>query len=156
MADKKKIPLSEITFKDISHDALIEHAVSLGGKDAKEALLYLQELSIKVPFTDEMKDAERDKLKEKTKRKKIQVKKTDEYGNEITEHEFVGTGKRLYTDAQIEEILNDEKRQTVPKHDIFTIKRLYCEKYWKEIVPKKKKTDEPSFEDKIEAALADL
>jgi len=128
-------------FKDINHDVLIDHAKSLGGKKAKEALLYLKELNEKIPFTERMREEKRQELREKTKRKKI-------------DGEFVDTGKRLYSEKQIDEKLLEIKE--VPKHDIFTIKRLYCAEYWKEMLPKTKKSNEPTFEDKIAAALAEL
>ena len=45
MAEKKeRKPWQDMTFRELDNKALIEHAKSLGGKKAVEALTYLQQL----------------------------------------------------------------------------------------------------------------
>ena len=64
MADKKKErkPLQEMSFTELDYDAIIEHALSLGGKTSVEAIAFLQEMEAeKVPFDD----------KKKAKRRKV-------------------------------------------------------------------------------------
>ena len=111
----------------------------MGGTTSLEALDYLEELAEVFPVTDEVKAAKKKELQDKKKR----VKDTD--GN------LIETNKPLYTEKQIEKML-DEMKGT-PKYSIFEIKQRYCEKYYPAILENKKKS-EVSFADMIAAAKA--
>ena len=141
MAEKKeRKPWQEMTFRELDNKALIEHAKSLGGKKAVEALTYLQQLDAeKIPFTAEMKQKRREELQKKKKRQKQGEK-------------MIELDEPLYTDGQIEEMLS--KITEVSKYPPLKIKRMYCEKYYPAILPNKK--DKTSFADKIAKALAEL
>ena len=141
MADenKKRKEWSKMSFRELDRQALVEHALSLGGTTSLEALDYLEELAEVFPVTDEVKAAKKRELQDKKKR----VKDTD--GN------LIETNKPLYTEKQIEKML-DEMKGT-PKYSIFEIKQRYCEKYYPAILENKKKS-EVSFADMIAAAKA--
>lgn len=141
MAEKKeRKPWQDMTFRELDNKALIEHAKSLGGKKAVEALTYLQQLDAeKIPFTAEMKQKRREKLQKKKKRQK--------QGERMVELD-----EPLYTAEQIEEMLGEITE--VPKYPALKIKRMYCEKYYPAILPSKK--DKTSFADRIAKALAEL
>ena len=66
MVNKKPAkPWKEMTFRELTRDALIEHAESLADSDpdkALEALTYLDELLQTEPITDEMKAEKRREL----------------------------------------------------------------------------------------------
>lgn len=133
-------PWQDMTFRELDNKALIEHAKSLGGKKAVEALTYLQQLDDKkTPFDAEMKRKRREELQKKKKRKKQGEK-------------MVELDEPLYTAEQIEEMLG--KITEVPTYTALKIKRMYCEKYYPEVVPNKKETT--SFADEIAKALAEL
>ena len=73
MANKKKErkPLQEMSFTDLDYDAIIEHALSLGGETSVEAIAFLQKMEAeKVPFNEEMKAERREALAGKKKRKR--------------------------------------------------------------------------------------
>ena len=73
---KQRKPWQDMAFRELDNKALIEHAKSLGGKKAVEALTYLQQLDAeKIPFTAEMKQKRREELQKKKKRQK------KKYGN---------------------------------------------------------------------------
>ena len=116
----------EMTFRELDNKALIEHALSLGKKKGAEALTYLQQLDAeKIPFTAEMKQKRREELQKKKKRQKQGEK-------------MVELDEPLYTAEQIEEMLGEITE--VPKYAALKIKRMYCEKYYPEILPNKKDT----------------
>ena len=142
MSDTEKA-LSAYTFRELDRKALIKHAMSLGKVQGLEALAYLRELNAKIPFSEEMKAAEREKLSKKTK----QVR-------DKTSGNLVDTGVALHTSDKIEKLLN--KKKTVQKYDNFTQKRMYCEKYWSDIVPQKKQSTAEEFDKMIAAAEAEL
>ena len=130
----------DMTFRELDNKALIEHAKSLGGKKAVEALTYLQQLDAeRIPFTAEMKQKRREELQKKKKRQKQGEK-------------MVELDEPLYTAEQIEEMLG--KITEAPKYAPLKIKRMYCEKYYPAILPDKK--DTTSFADEIAKALAEL
>ena len=132
-------PWREMTYQKLDNKALIEHALSLGKKKGAEALTYLQQLDAeKIPFTAEMKQKRREELQKKKKREK--------QGEKMGELD-----EPFYTDEQIEEMLSEITE--VPKYAALKIKRMYCEKYYPEILPKKKGG---SFADEIAKALAEL
>lgn len=141
MAEKKeRKQWQDMTFRELDNKALIEHAKSLGGEKAVEALTYLKQLDAeKIPFTAEMKQKRREELQKKKKRKKK--------GEKIVELD-----EPLYTAEQIEEMLGEITE--VPKYAALKIKRMYCEKYYPTILPNKKETT--SFADEIAKALAEL
>ena len=141
MAEKKeRKPWQDMTFRELDNKALIEHAKSLGGKKAVEALTYLQQLDAeKIPFTAEMKQKRREELQKKKKRQK--------QGERMVELD-----EPLYTAEQIEKMLGDIK--DIPKYAALKIKRMYCEKYYPASLPNKK--DTTSFADEIAKALAEL
>lgn len=141
MAEKKeRKPWQDMTFRELDNKALIEHAKSLGGKKAVEALTYLQQLDAeKIPFTAEMKQKRREELQKKKKRQK--------QGKRMVELD-----EPLYTAEQIEKMLGDIKE--IPKYAALKIKRMYCEKFYPAILPNKK--DTTSFADEIAKALAEL
>ena len=137
---KERKRWQDMTFRELDNKALIEHAKSLGGKKAVEALTYLQQLDAeKIPFTAEMKQKRREELQKKKKRQKQGEK-------------MVELDEPLYTNEQIEEMLS--KITEVPKYPPLKIKRMYCEKYYPAILPNKK--DTTSFADEIAKALAEL
>lgn len=133
--EEKRKPFNEMSFKELDRQALIDHAKSLGGKTALEALIYLKELSEKVPYT-------REELKRKRKRKK-----------DKTTGKMIETDIPKYTDKEIDELI--EKEEGAPKYSMFELKQLYCKTYWTEILPEGKKK-ETSFTDMIAAAMAEL
>ena len=136
---KKRKQWKDMTFRELDNKALIEHALSLGGEKAVEALTYLQKLDAeKVPFDDKMKQKKREELKKKKKRQRQDGK-------------MVELDEPLYTNEQIEEILSEIKE--VPKYSPLKIKSKYCEKYYPEITPKKNGN---TFADEIAKALAQL
>lgn len=138
--EKERKQWKDMTFRELDNKALIEHAKSLGKEKGAEALIFLQKLDAeKEPFTDELKQERREKLQKKKKRQK--------QGEKMAE-----TDEPLYTAEQIEKILNEITE--VPKHSPLEIKRKYCEKYYPEIVPKKK--TKTLFSDEIAKALAEL
>lgn len=141
MADenKKRKKLDEMSFRELDREALVEHALSLGGTTSLEALDYLEELAEVSPVTEADKAAKKKELQDKKKRVK------DKDGN------LIETNKPLYTEKQIEKML-DEMKGT-PKYSIFEIKQRYCEKYYPAILEKKKKS-EVSFADMIAKAKA--
>ena len=48
---KQRKPWQDMAFRELDNKALIEHAKSLGGKKAVEALIYLQQLDAeKIPY----------------------------------------------------------------------------------------------------------
>lgn len=132
--EEERKPFDKMSFRELDRQALIDHAISLGGETALEALTYLKELSEKVPYT-------REELKRKRKREK-----------DKTTGEMVETDKPQYTDKQIDKMIEEKKCK--PKYGIFELKYLYCRKYWTEVVPEKKEED--SFGDMIAAAMAEL
>ena len=137
---KERKPWQDTAFREPDNKALIEHAKSLGGKKAVEALTYLQQLDAeKIPFTAEMKQKRREELQKKKKRQKQGEK-------------MIELDEPLYTDGQIEEMLS--KITEVSKYPPLKIKRMYCEKYYTAILPNKK--DTTSFADEIAKALAEL
>lgn len=133
--EEERKPFDEMSFKKLDRQALIDHAKSLGGETALEALIYLKELSEKVPYT-------REELKRKRKREK-----------DKTTGEMIETDIPQYTDKQIDKMI--EEKEGKPKYSMFELKHLYCKKYWTEILPEKKK-EETSFTDMIAAAMAEL
>ena len=136
---KERKQWKDMTFRELDNKALIEHALSLGKEKGAEALTYLQQLDAeKIPFTAEMKQKRREELQKKKKREKQGEK-------------MVELDEPLYTAEQIEEMLS--KITKVPKYAALKIKRMYCEKYYPEILPKKKGD---SFADEIAKALAEL
>lgn len=138
--DKPRLSFDETPYRELDRDHLLEHAVSLGGETALEALAYLEELAEVIPFTRKEKEEIRKELEGKRKRKK-----------DKTTGEMIDTDKPLYTKKQIDEMM--ENKKGTPKHDAFTFRRLYCERYWTEKLPHGKKDDTP-FVDKIAAAMA--
>jgi len=63
---------TEMTYQKLTTDALIEHALSLGGNETEEALDYLETLDGKeVDYTDKMKADKRKKLRMKFKRDRV-------------------------------------------------------------------------------------
>lgn len=137
---KERKHWQEMTFRELDNKALIEHAVSLGKEKGAEALRYLQKLDAeRIPFDDELKQKERERLGKKRKRQKQGEK-------------MVELDEPLYTAEKIEEMLS--KIKDVPKYSPLEIKREYCDKYYPEIVPKKK--SKTPFSDEIAKALAEL
>lgn len=128
MAKKEKIekPWNEKTLGELKREDLIEHAGTLDGKMAQEAIDFLEKLRTR-PLTNEEKEEERKKLKAKTKKKidKITGEKID-------------TGKRTYTDKKIEEII-ENKQVNIYDINFLSFRAQYCEKFYPEIVQSKKK-----------------
>lgn len=144
MADKKKErkPLQEMSFTELDYDAIIEHALSLGGKTSVEAIAFLQEMEAeKVPF-DDKKKAKRRKVLERKKKRKY-----DE-----TAEKFITLDEPLYTEDEIEEKLNEVKE--VPKYSFLQIKKAYCKKYYRSVIKNaEKKDDTTTTADKLAAAM---
>lgn len=141
MAKAKKSNWREMTFTELDYDALIEHALSLGGERSIEAIAFLQKMEAeKVPFNEEMKEERRKVLEKKKKRKK------DEKGEK-----FITLNEPLYTADEIEEILN--KITEVPKYSFLQLKQEYCNEYYPSIIKHAKKKDGPTFADKLAAAM---
>lgn len=141
MAEKKdRKPWNKMTFRELDNKALIEHAKSLGGKKAIEALIYLQQLDAeKTPFTAEMKQKRREELLSKKKRKRQGA-------------HMIELDEPLYTAEQVEKLLDGITE--IPKYAPLKIKKLYCEKYYPAILPDKKTSG--SFANEIAKALAEL
>lgn len=136
----EKLAWNGKTLQKLTDDEIIEHAESLGGKEAKEALLYLRELSdFRRPFTPEELKEEKKKLSKKYKRKKVNGK-------------FVDTDIKLYTEEEIDDILKDKEYKYSPMR----IKRMYCKKYYPSLVETSNKENKKTFGDKIADALAKL
>lgn len=144
MVNKKSAkPWNEMTFRELTRDALIEHAVSLGDTDPEkslEAIAYLETLFETEPLTSEMKAEKRRELKSKTK------KKRDKESGQL-----IDTDKPLYTEKQIDKMI--DKMQGTPKYSIFEIKQKYCELYYPNILPDSK-DKELTIQQKLEAAKA--
>mgnify|MGYP001199425908 FL=1 len=143
MADKKKErkPLQEMSFTELDYDAIIEHALSLGGKTSVEAIAFLQEMEAeKVPF-DDKKKAKRRKVLERKKKRKY-----DE-----TAEKFITLDEPLYTEDEIEEKLNEIKE--VPKYSFLQIKKAYCKKYYRSVIKNAEKKDDTTTADKLAAAM---
>lgn len=137
---KEKLAWNGKTLQKLKDDDLIEHAKSLGGKEAKEALLYLQELSnYHRPYTEKELEEEKKKLAKKYKRKKVNGK-------------YVDTDIKLYTEEEIDDILKDKEYKYSPMR----IKRMYCGKYYPSLVESSNKENKKTFGDKIADALAEL
>jgi head-tail adaptor len=155
MADKERKHFSELTYRELDRDVLTEHAESLDDETALAAIDYLAELDERILPTKEMLDEYRAALKAKTKIVNIAKTIIDETtGKEIEIEIPLDTKTPLYTDAQIEKRLAKKKKTKVQKHDNFTQKLMYCEKYWPDIVPQKKKSDAPTYADNLAAAKA--
>ena len=143
MANKKKErkPLQEMSFTDLDYDAIIEHALSLGGETSVEAIAFLQKMETEtVPFDEKMKAERREALAGKKKRKR------DENTNKMIELD-----EPLYTADEIDKKLG--KIKEVPKYSFSQLKQAYCEKYYPSVIKSAKKKDEPTFADKLAAAM---
>ena len=140
---KEKKSWDKMTFRELTRDALIEHAESLADSDpdkALEALTYLDELLQTEPITDEMKAEKRRELESKKK------KKRDKESGQL-----IDTDKPLYTKKQIDKMIDE--MQGTPVNNIFYIKQQYCERYYPEILKNVKKKKETP-QDLLAAARA--
>ena len=143
MANKKKErkPLQEMSVTDLDYDAIIEHALSLGGETSVEAIAFLQKMEAeKVPFNEEMKAERREALAGKKKRKRDKDTK-----------KLIELDEPLYTAGEIDKKLNQITE--VPKYSFSQLKQSYCEKYYPSIFKTETKKDEPTFADKLAAAM---
>ena len=143
MAEEKKEEVkkswNKMTFRELTREALIQHAESLANDDpekALEAMAYLDDLLQTEPITAEMKKEKRRELESKTK------KKRDKESGQL-----IDTDKPLYTKKQI------DKMQGTPVNNIFYIKQQYCERYYPEILKNVKKKKETP-QDLLAAARA--
>lgn len=143
MVNKKPAkPWKEMTFRELTRDALIEHAESLADSDpnkALEALNYLDELLQTEPITDEMKAEKRRELESKKK------KKRDKENGQL-----IDTDKPLYTKKQIDKMIKE--MHGTPKYSIFEIKDKYCSIYYPDILPEREQELTP--QQKLAAAKA--
>ena len=143
MAEEVKKTWKEMTFRELTREALIQHAESLADDDpekALEAMAYLDDLLQTEPGTAEMKREKRRELESKTK------KKRDKESGELIE-----TDKPLYTKKQIDKMIDE--MQGTPVNNIFNIKQQYCERYYPEILKNVKKKKETP-QDLLAAARA--
>ena len=148
MAEEKKTEegkkaWDEMTFRELTREALIQHAESLANDDpekALEAMAYLDDLLQTEPVTAEMKKEKRRELESKTK------KKRDKESGQL-----IDTDKRLYTKKQIDKMIGE--MQGTPVNNIFYIKQQYCERYYPEILKNVKKKKETP-QDLLAAARA--
>lgn len=148
MAEEKKTEeieksWDEMTFRELTREALIQHAESLADDDpekALEAMAYLDDLLQTEPITAEMKREKRRELEGKKK------KKRDKESGELIE-----TDKPLYTKKQIDKMIDE--MQGTPVNNIFYIKQQYCERYYPEILKNVKKKKETP-QDLLAAARA--
>ena len=155
--DTTNLPLEELTFYEIKQEHLMEHARSLGGKKATEAARYLIELNKRIPLTEKEKEAMRQEMKSKTKRIRVEVKDDDgnvEIINGKIQYTYIETGKKMYSDNRIEQILKEHNG--VQQYSNMKQKQLYCEKYWTEKTPSKKEKQEMSYDEQLAALLAEL
>lgn len=130
----------DMTYRELDYKALIEHAVSLGKEKGTEALTFLQAKRNEViPITDEMRQARREELR-KLKRREKQGDKT------------VEVDEPRYTDEEIETLIKEMKPHR--KYGALELKKMYCEKFYRSIIPPKRSTD--AFDDEIAKALAQL
>ena len=141
MAEKKeRKQWQEMTYRELDYKALIEHALSLGKEKGTEALTFLQaKRNEEIPITDEMKQARREELRKLKRREKQDGK-------------MVEVDKPRYTDEQIEKLI--PKMKPRHKYGALEVKRMYCDKFYKSVIPAKKDTDE--FDKDIAEALAKL
>ena len=148
MAEEKKTEegkkaWDEMTFRELTREALIQHAESLANDDpekALEAMAYLDDLLQTEPVTAEMKKEKRRELESKTK------KKRDKESGQL-----IDTDKPLYTKKQIDKMIGE--MQGTPVNNIFYIKQQYCERYYPEILKNVKKKKETP-QDLLAAARA--
>lgn len=148
MAEEKKTEevkktWDEMTFRELTREALIQHAESLADDDpekALEAMAYLDDLLQTEPVTAEMKREKRRELESKTK------KKRDKESGQL-----IDTDKPLYTKKQIDKMIDE--MQGTPVNNIFYIKQQYCERYYPEILKNVKKKKETP-QDLLAAARA--
>ena len=145
------LSLNELTFYEVKQKHLREHAKSLGGKKAIEAVKYLIEIDKRIKPTQEELQARREELQAKTKRKKVEVKDTN--GN--TAIEYRETNTRLYSDKMIEKLISEYKGEQV--NNSFAQKRMYCEKFWIDKLPDTEgKEKVKSHDEELAALLAEL
>lgn len=116
MAEEKKEEVkkswNKMTFRELTREALIQHAESLADDDpekALEAMAYLDDLLQTEPITAEMKKEKRRELESKTK------KKRDKESGQL-----IDTDKPLYTKKQIDKMIDE--MQGTPVNNIFYIK----------------------------------
>ena len=148
MAEEKKTEegkkaWDEMTFRELTREALIQHAESLANDDpekALEAMAYLDDLLQTEPVTAEMKKEKRRELESKTK------KKRDKESGQL-----IDTDKPLYTKKQIDKMIGE--MQGTPVNNIFYIKQQYCERYYPEIL-KNVKNKKETPQDLLAAARA--
>ena len=148
MAEEKKTEevkktWDEMTFRELTREALIQHAESLADDDPEKALeviAYLDDLLQTEPVTAEMKREKRRELESKTK------KKRDKESGQL-----IDTDKPLYTKKQIDKMIDE--MQGTPVNNIFYIKQQYCERYYPEILKNVKKKKETP-QDLLAAARA--
>ena len=141
--EEKEKSWDEMTFRELTREALIQHAESLADDDpekALEAMAYLDDLLQTEPITAEMKKEKRRELEGKKK------KKRDKESGELIE-----TDKPLYTKKQIDKMIDE--MQGTPVNNIFYIKQQYCERYYPEILKNVKKKKETP-QDLLAAARA--
>lgn len=142
-AEEKEKSWDEMTFRELTREALIQHAESLADDDpekALEAMAYLDDLLQTEPITAEMKREKRRELEGKKK------KKRDKESGELIE-----TDKPLYTKKQIDKMIDE--MQGTPVNNIFYIKQQYCERYYPDILKNVKKKKETP-QDLLAAARA--
>ena len=141
--EEKEKSWDEMTFRELTREALIQHAESLADDDpekALEAMAYLDDLLQTEPVTAEMKREKRRELEGKKK------KKRDKESGELIE-----TDKPLYTKKQIDKMIDE--MQGTPVNNIFYIKQQYCERYYPDILKNVKKKKETP-QDLLAAARA--
>lgn len=141
--EEKEKSWDEMTFRELTREALIQHAESLADDDpekALEAMAYLDDLLQTEPITAEMKREKRRELEGKKK------KKRDKESGELIE-----TDKPLYTKKQIDKMIDE--MQGTPVNNIFYIKQQYCERYYPDILKNVKKKKETP-QDLLAAARA--
>lgn len=132
---------NEMTYRELTHEALIEHAISLSDTDPEkslEAIAYLEELMETAPVTAAERAEKRRELESKTR------KKRDKQSGEL-----IATDKPLYSAMQIKKMLDEMRGE--PKYNPLKIKQMYCERYYPEILSAKKKT---TIQDMLAAARA--
>lgn len=136
---KERKQWQDMTFRELDYQALIEHASSLGKEKGAEALTFLRTTRNEAePVTDEMREKKREELR--------QLKRLKKDGDTTIELD-----ERRYTDKQIEKMIKDMK--PIRKHNAFEVKKLYCDKFYPDIV---KKSDTDAIDDEITKALAKL
>lgn len=145
--------IEDKTFMDLNYDDLVAHAATLG-ELTDEAFDFLEELDKRTKvFTDKMKDTKRSKLKKQYKKKQLKDKDGKVIKDENGKIKYNKTEERLYSDKEIEDMLNEIKEVSLT---LTEKKELYCAQYWEEKKRTKQGKKALTLTEKVAAARKKL